>query len=347
MKKILLSVMTIALVSAVVFGATRAFFTDTETSADNTFSTGTIDIAVDGTNPWTRQTPYVLSDMKPSQTDYINFVVNNVGTNPVNVWKKLGNVATGSGTLSEPECLDENGEWVNGECSGNTPKSDIDTVIDYDLSVKLYNSDQLIWWQMIYNKNVTVSEIKDINVFLGMIPVGWHMDVVQSYHMQADTGNWAQGDTMTFDITLTGEQLKGIAVLEDKTGEPDWRVKTETDAQGNLAYGVKDSKFNFSFTGVAPLASTSYSLIVYEEPWSTPSSPVVWPRPIIILGSATSDGSRNVVIPATSVELNTNLLNSKIWLVKTGDLVGNTISGWNPADYLFDTGLIDYYDSDL
>ena len=88
-------------------------------------------------------------------------------------------------------------------------------------------------------------------------------------------------------------------------------------------------------------------MIVYKEPWSIPVSVVVWPRPVIVLGSDTSDGSGNVDIPNTSTELGTNLLNTKIWLVKTVDLVGATISGWNPADYLFDTGLIDYYDSDL
>lgn len=221
MKKILISVMAIALVSAAAFGATRAFFTDTETNTGNTFSTGTIDIAVEGQNPWTRSTPYQLTDMKPSQTDYANFTVNNVGTNPVNVWKKVTVAGTNNEPVSEPECAAETGQWSGTACTGNTPKSDIDSIIDYDLSVRLFNdSDVLIWWQMIYNKNVTVATIKDQNVFLGMIPVGWHMDVVQSYHMQAETGDWAQGDTMTFDITLTGEQLKGIAVLEDKTGGP-------------------------------------------------------------------------------------------------------------------------------
>jgi len=339
--------MTIAVVGVVGFAATKAYFTDTETSVGNTFSTGTIDIDVDGTNPWTRTSPYSLTDMKPSQTEYINFTVKNVGTNPVNVWKRLANVATSSGTLSEPECVDEKGSWANGVCTGNTPKDDIDTVIDYDLSVKLYDGgNNFIWHQMLYNKNVTVAQIKDTDMFLGMIPVGWHMDVVQSYHMKAETGNWAQGDTMTFDIVLTGEQLKGTAVLEDKTGDPDWRVKTETAAQGILTYDVKDSKFNFSFTGVVPLASTNYSLIMYEESWSTPSGSG-WPRPVVVLGSATSDGSGNVSIPYTSLELNTDLLNAKIWLVNSSDLSGSTMNDWHPADYLFETSLIDYYDADL
>ena len=65
MKRILLGIMTIALVSGVSFGATRAFFTDTETNTGNTFAAGTIDIAVDNNNPWVR-TGYQLTDMKPS-----------------------------------------------------------------------------------------------------------------------------------------------------------------------------------------------------------------------------------------------------------------------------------------
>ena len=347
MKRILVSLLTIAIVAVVGLVVTRAYFTDTEESKGNTFSTGTIDIAVDGSNPWTRNTPYTLADMKPSQTDYINFKIQNVGSNPVNVWKKIEIKNQSDGTVSEPECTEGGGTWTGSCTGGYVPNSNIASVIDYDLSVKLYNSsEELIWWQMIYNKNVTVAAINGANIFLGMVPEGWHLDVVQSYHMQANTTNWAQGDTMTFDITLTGEQLKGVAVLGDKTGEPDWRIKTETTVGGTLNYGVKDSKFNFSFTGEVTLANTNYSLIVYEEPWSTPLSAVVWPRPVIVLGSAVSDVAGNVNIPNTSVELGGNLLNAKIWLVKTADLSSNTISGWNPADYLFDTGLIDYYNAD-
>jgi spore coat-associated protein N len=48
MKKILLSLLTIALVSAVAVGATRAYFSDTETSAGNTITAGTLDLKVGG-----------------------------------------------------------------------------------------------------------------------------------------------------------------------------------------------------------------------------------------------------------------------------------------------------------
>lgn len=49
MKKILGSVGMLALVGALVWGATGAFFSDTETSTGNTFTAGAIDLTVDNT----------------------------------------------------------------------------------------------------------------------------------------------------------------------------------------------------------------------------------------------------------------------------------------------------------
>lgn len=49
MKKILISVFSIAIVGAVAFGATRAFFSDTETSTGNVLAAGAIDLQVDNT----------------------------------------------------------------------------------------------------------------------------------------------------------------------------------------------------------------------------------------------------------------------------------------------------------
>lgn len=50
MKKILLSLSVVAAVAVVVVGATTAFFSDTETSTDNTFTAGAIDLKVDSTS---------------------------------------------------------------------------------------------------------------------------------------------------------------------------------------------------------------------------------------------------------------------------------------------------------
>src|SRR4030042_6354145 len=91
MKKILTSLLAVSAVAILVGAATTAVFSDTEESTGNTFTTGTIDIAVDGENPWESHDEFSLDDMKPSQTGYLDFVVHNVGTNPANLWKSLKN----------------------------------------------------------------------------------------------------------------------------------------------------------------------------------------------------------------------------------------------------------------
>ena len=50
MKKILISVLSIAAVGVVAFAATQAFFSDTETSVGNTFAAGAIDLKIDNTS---------------------------------------------------------------------------------------------------------------------------------------------------------------------------------------------------------------------------------------------------------------------------------------------------------
>jgi predicted ribosomally synthesized peptide with SipW-like signal peptide len=62
MKKILLSLLTVGLVSGAVFGATRAYFSDTETSTGNVLGTGTFNVQLGGeTNSGSR---YANMDQK-------------------------------------------------------------------------------------------------------------------------------------------------------------------------------------------------------------------------------------------------------------------------------------------
>lgn len=49
MKKLLISLLTLATVGTVAFGATTAFFSDTETSVGNTLAAGSLDLKVDNT----------------------------------------------------------------------------------------------------------------------------------------------------------------------------------------------------------------------------------------------------------------------------------------------------------
>jgi hypothetical protein len=313
----------------------------------NSIDTGTIDIAVDGTNPWTRTASYDLGDMKPSQHFYIDFQVNNVGTNPLNLYKTLGNYGFSDVVTSEPECIAESGTYLNRSCSGHTPVMDIDNWINYDMRVELYNpQDELVWWETIYldSDNVTLDSLESMEgnvkrTYLGMIPVGWYMKVMQSYHMVDTAGNEYQGDSLSFTMTLTAEQLMGTVVLEDKAvNSPEtnsWWIQ-HNDVQGTLTYPVRDKTFNFTFTGKTPLTNTPYSLVVGADPYFGGD----------LLGTGVSTGTGDISI-AGNPDLGKNLINAKVWLVLSSHWTGGTMSGWSPSSYLFETGLMDYYDADL
>jgi len=348
MKKIIVSLAIIAVVGAIVVGATTAYFSDTETSKGNTFSAGTIDIRVVGDNfTWTE--PAVLEDMKPCYTDYFNFTIYNDGSdpNPVNVWKKLTNLHTEEGVMSEPECEAENGTWDGDHCTGETPKSDIDTIINYDLYVEVYDSNgHKIWWQTILTDadGMTVRDIVDNfpeGLYLGMIPAGGYMKVIQSYHMQDldQPTNWAQGDKMLFNIEINAVQLRGTAWLENKQGAEPWKLNIKDNINGTLTYKVKNPTFDFSFTGKAPLANTEYCLWIGGTPqegnWDADTK----------VGCATS-GSDKTINFSGNLDLGKDVKDGKIWLIPSTDYDESGWHAYHPENYLWETGLIWYEDTD-
>jgi len=143
---------------------------------------------------------------------------------------------------------------------------------------------------------------------------------------------------MNFDITLTGEQLKGTVVLEDKDTS-NWRVKSETDPQATFTYGVKDSKLNFTLTGKSPVVSGDVALVAGYDAGTNPDT---------LIGYGTTDASGVITMSTNSVDLGKDLISAKLWLIPKGDWdsTGNKVIGWHMSKYLWETGLIDYYDTD-
>ena len=346
-----MSIGMLAFVGAVVAGATGAFFSDTETSTGNTFTAGTIDITVSGDNfSWVEGG--TLADMKPSYTDYLNFTIYNTedGANPVNIWKQLLNVDENTVTTSEPECLVEDGSWTiatstPGFCVGNVEINDLSNEIIYDLYVTVYDdTDVEIWNQTIYvdSDGKSVNDVYDVygsgaDAYLGMIPAYGHMEVSQSYHFADAAGNEYQSDEITLDIEVKGEQLRGEAWLENKTAAPDYKIVHNDGIEGTLTYKVKHPTFDFSFIGVAPQVSTPYTLLYAVDPWPQTGS--------IVLGTGTTDASGNITITG---DLQTgHMKDAKIWLVLSSDWSGTQMTVWNQVDYLLESGLIWYDDTDL
>jgi len=67
----------IAMVSAVAVGATRAYFSDTETSTGNTFTAGTLDLKVDDKDD--PAVNFVIDDVKPGWDDTYYWTLKNTG----------------------------------------------------------------------------------------------------------------------------------------------------------------------------------------------------------------------------------------------------------------------------
>jgi predicted ribosomally synthesized peptide with SipW-like signal peptide len=358
MRKIIISLSVVAAVAAAVVVGTTAFFSDTETSTGNTFTAGTIDISVDNMNPWSKT--FTLADMKPSYVDYINFEIQNIGSdpNPVDVWKNIKVTSETTGAQSEPECTEQQGCWDNNakacdwnSCVGRTDKNDLSSAIWYDLYVEVLNANGAkIWWQTLYldSDHKTIDEVYGTagtgEVYLGMIPAGGKMKVKQSYHLAIETTNWAQGDQMKFDIALRAVQIQGTAVLENKTGDPDWKIKGGDTIQGNLSYKVKNPTFDFSFTGKALLTGHNY---VLAAGWKANGAGFDVDKK---LGSGTTDGNGDITI--TGVVNTGDMKDVKVWLVPVenwSDTTGMVWAGWPNMvpNILWETGLIWYDDTDL
>jgi len=110
MKKILLSILTIGLVSSVAFGATQALYSDTE-MAVGTFSAGTLNLQVGDADPYIWN--FSESNMKPGD----NF------NHDISI-KNTGNI---DGDAYIDIAVSNNLEGSNPESEGNTtPPGDLD-----------------------------------------------------------------------------------------------------------------------------------------------------------------------------------------------------------------------------
>ena len=360
MTKIIKSILILVLLTSLggVMAKSGAWFTDQEKVLGNSVSTGTVDIAVDGNNAATVGVGYSLVDLKPSQHGYINEIVSNVGTNPLNLYKSAGLFVESEVLQSEPKCVEIDGTWDGKTCTGGTLPTDLASRINYDLRVELYNGDpqtaKLVWWETIYLDS-DAKKLSDLGkVYLGMVPSGWSMKVMQSYHMPSQEGtldNKYQGEKLTFDMTFDAQQLTNTLALENKyLSDTDvshhvWNLGGISDGiDGSVSYDVRDKAFNY--TGTSEGVSGDYTMIAWDNSakgysWNWNDS-----ADAIILAHVTGG-----VGFSGSVDINRNLTNTKLWLVPgnigtVGSVYGSVLP-WNPTQTLFDTGLIDYYDADI
>ena len=388
--------MMIGVVAAVALGVTGAYFSDTEKSTGNTLTAGVVDIVVDDENPWTATGKFVLDDMKPSYTKYISFKVRNiVESNPINLWKHIHITDQSDGYITEPECIEGNGTW-NGTtgictssdncCTGNySPRNNLAAYTLYDLYVCRPTSnndcktnsdgspDMNTGWTGIITEDqyVRLDNVNSAWIYLGELGKGETMIVLQSYHLSSwpdapepEVTNWAQGDKMTFDIELMATQLnapgpKGYQttlILDNKEGTA-YNPTPDDGIGATMTYKTSGDVFNYSLTGTVKNASTEYCLIYYADPFPGDGTDHSTGA---LIGKATSGSDKSISIANTTVELGTDLPNSKdqnypagakVWLIPCNHYSTTTLgaqgkmTAWDPDEYLFEMQFITYDDT--
>jgi len=311
-KKILLSVIVIGAVSAVAVSGTIAYFSDTETSVGNTISAGVIDISVDEGvtgSKWTSSYSADLADMKPGMTRDITFTVKNTGTNPIVLRKQIGTFVFGyDSTLTLTDCTTHGGFWDGTTCRANdTEGTYLPSVITYSMTVGSTDMIKSSW-------DVKMSDVKDLWIPLGPIAAGDTLTVKQSYHFDEATENWAQGDKLSFNISLYAEQVDGIGP-NTKTGVVLDNKDTTTWASvidGTLGLLTWDTAGNYKLKAWGVNDSSSFNLVY----WNGSSEAVIGGPLTPVSGAVTESG--------TYAAFNSNS-DAKYWLRPTPSSNANTL----------------------
>jgi predicted ribosomally synthesized peptide with SipW-like signal peptide len=180
MKKIIFSVMTIAVVGALTVGATSAVFSSTATVENNTFATGTLEIRVNG-QPTIAGFNY--TNAAPGDCQVFQHNVNNYGQ----PW------------FAGPSTLDAKSLTVSALQDGGSNDLFDKLVVDVEANRG--------WptWMPVYSGNLNA--LTNANLlsprWTSLIP-GSSEDVKYTVCLPLDADNTYQGLSTTFDFVVTG-----------------------------------------------------------------------------------------------------------------------------------------------
>ena len=192
-KKMLLSLLVIGVVSVSAGAGTWAYFSDTETSTDNTFTAGTLDLELDGADGITG---FGITDVAPGDSgEATSIVVSNAGS------------IDGDLTVSISDVDDEeNGEENDAEAEDDDTSSndgyaanDGSAIGDLSYEITLTVSDG------------TTTYVGNLNTLTNLVDmdfgsIGADKTITVSYAVDTDADNQIQGDSVSFDIDFSLDQ---------------------------------------------------------------------------------------------------------------------------------------------
>jgi predicted ribosomally synthesized peptide with SipW-like signal peptide len=175
-RKLLAGLIVIGLVGFAIGWGTYSYFSDTETSSENTFSAGTLDLKVNGTDNLSAF--FTVSNVMPGNSSSKSIVLSNSGTLAGKAYIHFKNVVDRPGTTPEPEDLPDNGEL--------SLKLYIKVLVDGTVKAEGY-----------------LSQIQSNSYELGTIAGGGSLTVTIQWNIPSDVGSVIMGDSVTFDIEFS------------------------------------------------------------------------------------------------------------------------------------------------
>lgn len=217
MKKILMSLVTIAIVGALITGGTMAYFADVETIGVGDIQAGTLDLTVNDQNPCTEH--ITLHDMKPGDGADVRdgkmvgrsicycWTLKNIGTIDGQPWVEVGPITNKENGVQEPEKVDPGEDLVAGHGE----------LVDY-LKVRWGKRPGYITMTMSgYPGFHTLNSIGEKTIGTsGSDFKGYPFDPLAQDEsvcfviyiaLPPDTGNCVQGDSVEFDIIFHLDQI--------------------------------------------------------------------------------------------------------------------------------------------
>jgi len=184
-RKIMSSLLVIALAALLIGLGTFAQFSDTETSTGNTFTAGTLNLTVENPDPTTAK--FTISDVKPGDTDLTaaSWKVKNVGSLDGYLDITFKNLVNDEGTLVEPE-------ESEGDTGGpGAPSNDGELAAVLNLVITIDGT-------TVYSgmaSGIVSEKLSDYALGKGV-----EKTFVIKYSIDSGVGNTIQSDVVGFDI---------------------------------------------------------------------------------------------------------------------------------------------------
>jgi len=202
MKKILGLTIAALMVMVMVGGGTWAYFTDTETSANNSLSAGTMDLNIDGGN--SAVNTFTASNVTPGESGVGSSTLANVGNlgGELDITiSAITNTGGSGGTEFEDGVGNLGGEavmamYIDVDQSGDFNAGDIGLKAD----ATVYSYPATLQYDTIDNYDSTIWDAA-----ASMASTAQY-DVTIDWEVPTSAGNNIQGDAISFGILFTLEQ---------------------------------------------------------------------------------------------------------------------------------------------